>query len=77
MASDPVSGHEGPTSEPPEARAQIASLVFALLLLDHEGCVVEINHAAENLLGTSAKRILGRPLTEFIVPLDDRVLDRL
>jgi len=77
MATDPVSGHEGPTSEPPEARTQIASLVFALLLLDHEGCVVEINHAAENLLGTSAKRILGRPLTEFIVPLDDRVLDRL
>lgn len=61
----------------PDARAQIAGLLFALLLTDADGVIVEANHAAEDLLGTSASRLIGTRLTDRIGPLDPRVEDRL
>jgi two-component system, NtrC family, nitrogen regulation sensor histidine kinase GlnL len=61
----------------PDARAQIAGLIFAVILIDGEGRIVEANHAAEAMLGTSASRLIGTPLTERIGPLDSRVEARL
>ena len=74
MASIPVE----PQSEArPDARAQLAGLIFAVVLVDAEGCIAEVNHAAEDLLGTSAVRLVGTRLTDRIGPLDPRVEARL
>jgi two-component system nitrogen regulation sensor histidine kinase GlnL len=61
----------------PDARAQLAGLIFALVLIDGEGRIHEVNHAAESLLGTSASRLLGARLSDRIGPLDPRVEARL
>jgi two-component system nitrogen regulation sensor histidine kinase GlnL len=61
----------------PDARAQIAGLIFAMLLIDGEGRIAEVNHAAEDLLGTSANRLIGKMLVDRIGPLDPRVEARL
>ncbi|KPQ38473.1 MAG: signal transduction histidine kinase, nitrogen specific, NtrB [Porphyrobacter sp. HL-46] len=61
----------------PDARAQIAGMIFAVLLIDGAGRIVEVNHAAENLLGTSASRLVGTLLSERIGRIDPRVEARL
>lgn len=61
----------------PDARAQLSGLLFALILIDPISSIAEVNHAAENLLGRSAKRLIGKPLLEAIGPLDPRVENRL
>lgn len=61
----------------PDARAQLAGLIFAVALIDSEGCIAELNHAAEDLLGTSANRLIGTRLIDRIGPLDARVEARL
>lgn len=61
----------------PDARAQLSGLIFAVLLIDGEGRIAEVNHAAEDLLGTSANRLIGRRLVDRIGPLDARVEARL
>ncbi|MEQ8411919.1 MAG: ATP-binding protein [Erythrobacter sp.] len=61
----------------PDARAQIAGMIFAVLLVDCEGRIAEVNQAAETLLGTSARRLLGRSLTDMLGTLDPRVAARL
>ncbi len=63
-----------PTDEQiPDAATQISGLMFALLLIDPRGQIAEVNNAAETLLGTGAKRMIGRPLDELITPVDPRV----
>lgn len=71
MASVPQS------SEGPDARVQLAGLIFAVVLIDAEGRIAEVNHAAEDLLGTSAVRLIGTALIDRIGPLDPRVEARL
>lgn len=61
----------------PDARAQLAGLIFALILIDPDGRIAEVNHAAEDLLGTSAIRLVGTRLADRIGPLDPRVQARL
>ena len=61
----------------PDAGAQIAGLIFALILIDADGRIAEANHAAEALLGTSASRLIGMRLADRIGPLDSRVEARL
>ncbi len=61
----------------PDARAQLAGMIFAVVLIDPEGCIAEVNHAAEDLLGTSSSRLIGTRLTDRIGPLDPRVEARL
>jgi two-component system nitrogen regulation sensor histidine kinase GlnL len=85
MASEPVktaadtarprlAALESPPGEGgPDARAQVCALVFALLLVAPDGTVTEVNNAAETLLGTSAKKILGQPLVDLVAPLGQRV----
>lgn len=64
----------GPTPDP---RSQISGMIFAVLLIDENGVITEVNHAAESLLGTSASRIIGTRLIDRIGPLDARVEARL
>ncbi|KEO87215.1 histidine kinase [Erythrobacter sp. JL475] len=79
MQSKEASGADISGFDPsrPSAEAQIAGLVFALLLVDENAFIVEANHAAENMLGVSARRLIGRPLLDIIGPLDPRVEKRL
>jgi len=64
-------------SDYPDAHTQIANLIFAMLLIDGDGVIAEANHAAENLLGTSAKRLVGKRLRDIIELPDPRVEQRL
>lgn len=64
-------------AERPAAAAQIAGMIFAVLLIDAGGMVVEANPAAESLLGKSAKRMAGLPVSEVLDLADTRVVQRL
>ncbi|MXO90278.1 two-component system sensor histidine kinase NtrB [Pontixanthobacter aquaemixtae] len=50
----------------PDAKAQIAGFIFALLLIDEDRVIAEANHAAEDMLGRSAKRLVGAKLSDVI-----------
>lgn len=63
--------------ERPDAAAQIGGLIFAMMLINAEGQIVEINQAAENMLGVSAKRLLGRPIADALAFTSDRVTSKL
>ncbi len=69
-------GHPQIELDHPDASTQISALIFALLLVDDQSVVVEVNHAAENLFGTSAKRLLGKRLIDITGPLGKRVEER-
>lgn len=80
MATDSLAGRSDLSRfDPsrPDAEAQIAGLLFSVLLVDPNLHIAEANHAAENLLGRSAKRLVGKRLGEIIGPLDPRVEYRL
>ena len=64
-------------SRVPDAAAQISGLVFAVLLIDPDGLVVEANPAAEDLLGRSAHRLLGTSVWEAVALDDTRLRDSL
>ncbi|NBC88406.1 MAG: PAS domain-containing protein, partial [Alphaproteobacteria bacterium] len=70
-----TNGPDGGTH--PAARAQIAGMIFAVLLVDAKGRIAEVNQAAETLLGTSARRLIGRSLSAMLGPIDPRVASRL
>ena len=57
----------------PDPAAQIGGLVFAMLLLDDQNQIVESNHAAENMLGRSSKRLAGSHVSQAINLTDERV----
>lgn len=61
----------------PDPQAQIAGLVFALLLIDPEGDIAEANPAAEDLLGRSASRLIGQRFTRTVKIAERRVLERI
>ena len=50
----------------PLAAEQISGLTFALLLIDGDLTVHEVNPAAEDLLGTSSRRMVGLKLGDLI-----------
>lgn len=60
----------------PDPRAQIAGLVFAVLLLDPDLTIVEANPASEDMLGRSAHRLIGRQLFDAVRIADPRVTAR-
>ena len=60
-------------SEAPSASVQLAGMVFAVLLVDPEGYVHEANPPAEELLGRSARRIIGCRLLELMSIAPERV----
>ena len=61
----------------PDGEAQFQGLVFATLLLDPETRIAEANHAAEELLGKSAARIVGMSLFDVLQLEERRLLERL
>ena len=60
----------------PGPQAQIAGVIFAMVLLDPDFAVAEVNPAAEDMLGQGAKRLLGRPIFELIEIDNPRVAAR-
>lgn len=56
--------------ERPGPHAQIAGLIFAVIVLDPNDLVAEVNPAAEEMLGQSAKRLIDHSLFE-VLALDD------
>ncbi len=60
----------------PGPAAQISGLTFALLLLDGEMTIQQVNPAAEDLLGISARRLTGQRLTDLVM-MDDRIGARM
>ena len=61
----------------PDAAAQIGGLIFAMMLIDPDGNIAEINHAAENMLGKSAKRLLNMPIAKALNFTGERVRGKL
>ncbi len=53
-----------------EARktAVFASSLDAIITIDHEGCIVEFNRAAEQMFGRTAEEAVGSELAELVVP---------
>ena len=77
LASAPRVVAEPPEAHPPDEAVQIAGLVFPYFLVDPYGRIARLNHAAENLLGTSAKRVRGQLFGALIKPQDPRVYRRI
>jgi two-component system nitrogen regulation sensor histidine kinase GlnL len=61
----------------PTGEQQISGLTFALLLVDPDLVVREANHAAEDLLGASARRMSGQRLPDLVQFDDPRILERI
>lgn len=61
----------------PGARAQLAALIFAVLLLDEDDTIVEANHAAEEMLGRSARKLSEKRFWDVVGIADQRLCDRL
>lgn len=61
----------------PDASSQIASFIFAVLLLDEKAQIVQANPAAEDMLGRSATRLVGQAMGDCFEISDPRVSDSL
>lgn len=61
----------------PDARAQLSALIFAVLLLDEDDTIVEANHAAEEMLGRSARKLCEKRLWDVVGISDQRLTDNL
>ncbi|MEW4447954.1 ATP-binding protein [Qipengyuania sp. JC766] len=64
-------------SPAPDAQAQIAGLAFGVILIDLAGRIESVNQAGEELLGTSASRLVGKSLGEAIWFEDAIILERV
>lgn len=60
----------------PDAGEQIAGMLFAVLLIDQDLRIAEANHAAEEMLGRSARRLEGMELARAC-GLPDSVMARI
>ncbi|MGB3165539.1 MAG: ATP-binding protein [Alteraurantiacibacter sp.] len=58
---------------PPDARDQIGGLNFAVLLLDPDKRLAEVNPRGEDLLGASASRLIGQNLEDLLGGLYERL----
>lgn len=50
----------------PSSDEQLAGLLFAVVLIDPDLRIAEVNHAAEDMLGRSSKRLCGQLMTDII-----------
>ena len=49
-------------------RAILDSALDAIMMIDHQGCIVEFSPAAERMFGHAASEVIGREMGEVIVP---------
>ena len=49
-------------------KAMLASALDAVVTMDHHGCVLGWNHAAETTFGYRADEVVGRDMADLIVP---------
>ncbi|OYW46465.1 MAG: PAS domain-containing sensor histidine kinase [Sphingomonadales bacterium 32-68-7] len=70
-----MSENAGPAA--PDPREQIAGLTFALLLLAPDLTITQVNPAAENLIGRSARRLTGRKFLEVVRFPESEITERL
>ncbi|MBO9698344.1 MAG: PAS domain-containing sensor histidine kinase [Sphingopyxis sp.] len=68
---------EGGPAGHPDPRDQIAGLTFALLLLAPDLTITQVNPAAENLIGLSARKLIGRRFRDVVGFTEQWILDRL
>ncbi len=61
----------------PDAAAQLAGLIFAVLLLDERSVIAEANPAAEDMLDRSALRLIDESLFDVVGIADARVAESL
>jgi two-component system nitrogen regulation sensor histidine kinase GlnL len=61
----------------PEPREQIAGLTFAMLLLAPDLTITQVNPAAENLIGRSARRLIGRKFLDVVTFAENHIIDRM
>ncbi|MBV9213276.1 MAG: SpoIIE family protein phosphatase [Actinobacteria bacterium] len=61
-----------------EARkaAMLDASLDCIVSMDHRGCVIEFNRAAEQTFGYSAAEVMGRDMAELIIPPSLRELHR-
>jgi two-component system nitrogen regulation sensor histidine kinase GlnL len=71
-----VNDPSGAGAFPTEAD-QISGLTFALILLDPDLTIQQANQAAEDLLGSSARRMAGQPLFDLAAFDDERIAERV
>jgi len=70
-------GVNEPADAPPGPREQIIGLTFAMLLVAPDLTIRQVNPAAENLIGQSARRLVGRTLADIMTFAEDRIRTRL
>jgi two-component system nitrogen regulation sensor histidine kinase GlnL len=61
----------------PDPRDQIAGLTFALVMLAPDLTIAQVNPAAENLIGRSARRLIGQKFLDVVTFAENRIIDRL
>jgi two-component system nitrogen regulation sensor histidine kinase GlnL len=59
----------------PDAERQLASLALAFILIRPDLAIASVNPAAEQLIGASAKRVVGRPVSEILEFEEARILE--
>ena len=74
MNADPAMSGE---QMPPDAQRLIASFPFAVLLIDPDLAIAGTNPAAEQVLGQSARRLLGKSVDSQVVFAESHVAARL
>jgi len=61
----------------PDARSQLASLPLAVILLAPRMRVAAANPLAEQFFGQGARRLIGRPLADFVSFAEGRLVERI
>lgn len=72
MPTEPTSAQKVP-----DYASLFEGLVFAAIVIDPDGNIADLNHAAEMQLGKSKKRLIGVSAKENIELFDSRIVDRL
>ena len=68
-ADDHSSQHRAPPRCAPMCEI-LRTLPCALLVVDHEGCIIVASHEAAWTLGVESQQLEGRPIAEIFAPIE-------